>query len=63
MEQAESAAKSDVRFEENVAALEAAIPTPLKVAEIDVQIGARWIDPKFYNEFMYETFGTPVGFT
>lgn len=56
---AESAADMDEKYNENVAALYAAMPEPLKAGDIDVHIGATWIDPKYYEQFMYETFGTP----
>lgn len=56
---AESAADTDEKYNENVAALYAAMPEPLKAGDIDVHIGATWIDPKYYEQFMYETFGTP----
>ncbi|MCD7740681.1 MAG: hypothetical protein LUI06_00480, partial [Ruminococcus sp.] len=57
------AENKDESFAENVKALEEVIPTPLKAADIDVQIGARWIDQKFYNQFMYETLNTPKTLT
>ena len=56
---ARSAAEKDGRFSENVEALEKAMPLPIKAGDIDVKIGATWIDPKYYEQFMYETFGTP----
>lgn len=55
---AEEAAKTDNRFEMNVQALREAKPPLLKAEDIDIQIGASWIDPKIYQQFMYETFGT-----
>lgn len=55
---AEEAAKTDHRFEENVRALKEAKPPLLKAEEIDIQIGASWIHPKIYQQFMYEMFGT-----
>lgn len=55
---AEEAAKTDSRFEMNVQALKEAKPPLLKAEDIDIQIGASWIDPKVYQQFMYETFGT-----
>lgn len=56
---AKSAASTDSKFNENIAALGAALPEPLKAGDIDVKIGATWVDPKYYEQFMYETFGTP----
>lgn len=55
---AEEAAKTDNRFEMNVQALKESKPSLLKAEDIDIQIGASWIDPKIYQQFMYETFGT-----
>lgn len=56
---ATEAAKIDSRYEENVKALEIAMPEPLKAGDIDIKIGAAWIDPKIYEQFMYEVFQTP----
>lgn len=36
----------------NVEALKNVIPTNLKASEIDVRLGATWIDAKYVNEFM-----------
>ncbi|MFI3254893.1 MAG: SNF2-related protein [Eubacteriales bacterium] len=43
----------------NVEKLQEVQPTKLKATEIDVRIGSTWIDPKFYKQFMFETFNTP----
>lgn len=56
---AQLAAQTDSRFEENVQALEKAMPTPLKAGDIDIRIGAAWVDPKIYQQFIYECFETP----
>lgn len=56
---AETAAEKDSLFKTNVSALEKALPEPLKAGDIDAKIGATWIDPKYYEQFMYETFDTP----
>lgn len=56
---AEEIAEYDSDFNVNVNALKKAMPEPLKAGDIDVKIGATWIDPKYYEQFMYETFGTP----
>lgn len=56
---AEQYAEKDGRFKENVIALKQAMPEPLKSGDIDVKIGATWIDPKYYEQFIYETFNTP----
>lgn len=43
----------------NVAALEAAQPKELDASEIDVRLGATWIDKDYIQQFMMETFSTP----
>ncbi len=56
---AENYAEKDSRFAENVEALQAAMPEPLKAGDIDVKIGAAWIPKELYQQFMYELFQTP----
>lgn len=56
---AENYAEKDNRFAENVEALQAAMPEPLKAGDIDVKIGAAWIPKELYQQFMYELFQTP----
>ncbi|MDE5872091.1 MAG: hypothetical protein K2H22_09140, partial [Muribaculaceae bacterium] len=56
---AEETAEYDSDFNINVNALKAAMPEPLKAGDIDVKIGATWIDPKYYEQFMYEILQTP----
>lgn len=46
-------------FSVNVAALEAVQPVDLNASEISVRIGATWIPPEIYQQFMYELFDTP----
>lgn len=46
-------------YTSNIKALESILPTPLKAGDIDVKIGAAWIDPIYYQQFMYEKFNTP----
>ena len=43
----------------NVEALQAAQPRDLDASEIEVRLGATWIDPAYIREFMWETFETP----
>ena len=43
----------------NVEALKAAQPKDLEASEIEVRLGATWIDPSYIREFMWETFETP----
>ena len=42
-----------------VEALKAAQPKDLDASEIEVRLGATWIDPSYIREFMWETFETP----
>ncbi|MDD6826111.1 MAG: YodL domain-containing protein [Oscillospiraceae bacterium] len=59
---AQKAVEDFPQYKENIAALEAVMPEPLKAGDIEVKIGATWIDPKIYDQFMYETFETPHQF-
>ena len=43
----------------NVSALERVQPKELDASEIEVRIGATWIDTKYIEDFMRETFQTP----
>lgn len=46
-------------YKSNVVALKEVLPTPLKAGDIDINLGATWIDKKYYEQFMYEVFETP----
>ncbi|MBO6302081.1 MAG: nucleotidyltransferase domain-containing protein, partial [Ruminiclostridium sp.] len=46
-------------FAVNVEALQEAMPKPLTASEIDVRLGATWIDPADIQQFMFETLKTP----
>lgn len=48
----------DDTFNENVTALEEAMPKKLKAQEIEVRLGATWIDPEIYEQFMFELLDT-----
>ena len=52
-------AQSSDMFKLNVEALEAAQPKDLDASEIDVRLGATWIDKEYIEQFMYELFDTP----
>ena len=56
---AKAAAQNDTRFAPNVTALEAVQPQDLDASEIDIRLGATWIDKRIYEQFMHETFRTP----
>ena len=43
----------------NVSALESVQPKELDASEIEVRIGATWIDTRYIEDFMRETFETP----
>ena len=53
------AAESDPFFNTNVSALEKAQPKDLDASEIDVRLGATWLDTDIIQRFMHETFETP----
>ncbi|MBR4331415.1 MAG: DEAD/DEAH box helicase family protein [Clostridia bacterium] len=57
---AQSWAESDEAFNVNVKALEQVQPEDLSASEIDVRLGATWVDPHYIQQFMYETFHTPL---
>ena len=59
LRQAQRAAQQDPAFAINVEALIAAQPKDLDASEIEVHLGATWIDKEYIQQFMYETFNTP----
>ena len=59
LRQAQRAAEQDPAFAVNVEALTAAQPKDLDAPEIEVRLGATWIDKEYIQQFMYETFDTP----
>ena len=59
LRQAQRAAEKDPAFSINVEALTAAQPKDLDASEIEVRLGATWIDKEYIQQFMYETFHTP----
>ena len=46
-------------FEPNVKALEKAQPKDLDASEIDVRLGATWVDKEYIQQFMHELFEVP----
>ena len=52
-------AENRLEFAINVTALEGVQPKELDASEIEVRIGATWIEPKYIEDFMRETFETP----
>lgn len=59
LREATRAAAHDPAFQVNVSALEKAQPKDLDASEIEVRLGATWISPDYYRQFMYEVLGTP----
>ena len=59
LRQAQRAAQQDPAFAINVEALTAAQPKDLDASEIEVRLGATWINKEYIQQFMYETFNTP----
>ena len=59
LRQAQQAAQQDPVYAVNVEALTAAQPKDLDASEIEVRLGATWIDKEYIQQFMYETFRTP----
>lgn len=52
-------AESHPEFTPNVRALEAVQPRDLEASEIEVRVGATWIEPSDYQDFMVELLHTP----
>ena len=52
-------AENHPEFTSNVRALEAVQPRDLEASEIEVRIGATWVEPSDYQDFMQETLHTP----
>ena len=59
LRQAQRAAQQDPIYAVNVEALTAAQPKDLDASEIEVRLGATWINKEYIQQFMYETFNTP----
>ena len=60
LREAEEVAEYDADFNINVSALKKAMPEPLKAGDIDIKLGAAWLDLKYYEQFMYELLQTPA---
>ena len=56
---AQLAVESHPKFKVNVDALTKAQPKDLEASEIDVRLGATWLDPAIVQQFMMETFQPP----
>ena len=59
LREAAQAAQDSPGYLPNAEALRQAQPRDLDASEIEVRLGATWIDPSYIREFMWETFETP----
>lgn len=60
LETSKAYAGSHPEYVVNVQALIQVQPKELDASEIEVRIGATWIKPEYIEDFMYETFHTPM---
>lgn len=56
---AQTFAESHPEYAINVTALEQVQPNDLEASEIEVRLGANWVDKKYINDFMEDVFETP----
>ncbi len=59
LETAKAFADNKGEYAVNVAALKKVQPRDLEASEIEVTLGATWIEPEYVRDFMYETFEVP----
>lgn len=59
LEVAKQFAESQDRYQVNVQALEKVQPKELEASEIEIRLGATWVDAEYITEFMGELFQTP----
>lgn len=57
--QAKELATNEPQFTVNADALAQVQPTDLTASEISVRLGATWLNPDYYRQFIFETLGTP----
>lgn len=55
---AKMSALIDSQYQDHVDALTKAMPQDLSASEIEVRLGATWVDPEIYEQFMYELLST-----
>ncbi len=60
LRQAKRAAEQDAAYQINVEALIKAQPKDLDASEIEVRLGATWVDKSYIQQFMVETLDTPL---
>ena len=56
---AEKALQGDVSYSDNVEYLKKAMPKPLTASEIEVRLGATWINAEYIEQFMKDVLHTP----
>lgn len=59
LEVAQQFAENNPEYEINVQALMRVQPKDLDASEIEIRLGATWVDPGYINDFMGEIFKTP----
>ena len=59
LEVAKQFAENQDRYQVNVQALEKVQPKELEASEIEIRLGATWVDAEYITEFMGELFQTP----
>lgn len=52
--------KGDSSLAINIQALKKAMPEKIQASDIDVRLGATWINPKYIKDFVYELLGTAL---
>ena len=55
---AQGKAVQDPQYQVNANALAQVQPTDLTASEISLRLGATWLDPDYYRQFIFETLGT-----
>lgn len=61
LEIARLCAKNHPEYAVNVTALERVQPKLLDASEIEIRLGANWVDTRYIDDFMHEIFETPKG--
>ena len=51
--------QNDSRVQDAIEALEAAVPTPIPFADLDFNLGERWVETKIYEDFASDFFSMP----
>jgi len=59
LEKAIQFAEQDSMYDVNIEYLQKVQPEPLEASEIDVRLGAVWIEPEYIEQFIKETFQLP----